>query len=38
MDSGGGPNMLLNMVIRPPKSEYPDDSSKNGIINEFGGK
>jgi hypothetical protein len=27
--AAGGGDFLLNMVIRPPRNEYPDDSHQN---------
>ena len=31
-------NMLLGMIIRPPRFEYEDDSDQNNSIHEEGGK
>jgi len=29
--------MFLNMIIRPARSSYPEDSAQNGHKHEFGG-
>ena len=41
MDLGGGTggsNMLLNLVIRPPRNTYPDDTALNNSAVVYGSK
>ncbi len=33
-----GQNMLMNMIIRPPRASYPDDSASNNTKVVKGGK
>jgi hypothetical protein len=35
---GGGPNMFLNMIIRPPQNKYPSDQAEDGKQLNFKGK
>lgn len=31
-----GMQMLINMIIRPPRAQYPSDLSQNNTVHKFG--